>query len=103
PSTVRILDHGVEEGMPYIAMELLRGAELVQILHHERRLSEARAAKIMIQVLRALEAAHEKGIVHGDLKPENIMIHRSSAEADGGEDVVKVLDFGLAKIMERKK
>jgi serine/threonine-protein kinase len=84
--------------MPYIAMELLSGAELALILHHEKRLPEVRAARIMADVLSVLEAAHQEGIVHRDLKPENIMIARSTD--DSGLDRVKVLDFGIAKILE---
>ena len=98
PCSVQIIDYGVEDGLPFIAMELLRGVELAQILHHEKRLPEVRAARIMADVLSVLEAAHQEGIVHRDLKPENIMIERSN---DGsGLDRVKVLDFGIAKILE---
>ena len=98
PCSVQIIDYGVEDGMPYIAMELLSGAELALILHHEKRLPEVRAARIMADVLSVLEAAHQEGIVHRDLKPENIMIARSTD--DSGLDRVKVLDFGIAKILE---
>ena len=98
PCSVKIIDYGVEDGMPYIAMELLNGADLALILHHEKRLPEVRAARIMADVLSVLEAAHREGIVHRDLKPENIMIARSTD--DSGLDRVKVLDFGIAKILE---
>ena len=98
PCSVQIIDYGVEDGLPYIAMELLRGAELAQILHHEKRLPEVRAARIMADVLSVLDAAHREGIVRRDLKPENIMIERSTD--DSGIDRVKVLDFGIAKILE---
>ena len=98
PCCVQIIDYGVEDNLPYIAMELLRGAELAQILHHEKRLPEVRAARIMADVLSVLEAAHQQGIVHRDLKPENIMIARSTD--DSGLDQIKVLDFGIAKILE---
>jgi eukaryotic-like serine/threonine-protein kinase len=98
PCCVQIIDYGVEDDLPYIAMELLRGAELAQILHHEQRLPEVRAARIMADVLSVLEAAHQQGIVHRDLKPENIMIARSTD--DSGLDKIKVLDFGIAKILE---
>jgi serine/threonine-protein kinase len=98
PCSVQIIDYGVEDGLPYIAMELLRGAELALILHHEKRLPEVRAARIMADVLSVLDAAHQEGIVHRDLKPENIMVER--ATDDSGLDRVKVLDFGIAKILE---
>ena len=97
PSTVKIFDYGVEEGLPYIAMELLAGAELVAILAHEKRLSEQRAARIMAEVLSALAMAHEQGIVHRDLKPENIMVVRPPDRPT--TELVKVVDFGIAKII----
>jgi serine/threonine-protein kinase len=98
PSTVRILDCGVDEGVPYIAMELCEGVELARILQHERRLPESRAARILSQVCGALSAAHDLGIVHRDLKPENVMVSRDSA--DPALECVKVLDFGIAKVLE---
>ncbi len=95
--TVRILDHGVDDGLPYIVMELVAGAELQRILEHETRLPEARAVRIMAQVCSALSAAHDLGVVHRDLKPENVMILREGDDA--GAERVKVLDFGIAKIL----
>jgi serine/threonine-protein kinase len=97
-STVRIHSWGVEDGLPYIVMELIPGAELVRILHHEKRLPEARAARIMAQVCSALAAAHDLGIVHRDLKPENVMVVRDPK--DPTQDRIKVLDFGIAKTLE---
>ena len=97
PSTVKIFDTGIEDGLPFIAMELLAGAELVAILDHEKRLAEARAARIIGEVLSALSMAHEQGIVHRDLKPENIMIVRPPDRPT--TELVKVLDFGIAKIV----
>jgi serine/threonine protein kinase len=97
-STVRIIDFGVEdERVPYIVMELVQGAELIQILRHEGRLTEARTARILAQVASALAEAHDLGIVHRDLKPENIMVMRDPNDPD--VERVKVLDFGIAKIM----
>jgi serine/threonine-protein kinase len=96
PASVKIVDYGVDDGTLYIAMELLAGQDLFETLVLERRLSEARAANILIQVADALVAAHDKGIVHRDLKPENIMILRGDHEGER----VKVLDFGIAKILE---
>jgi serine/threonine-protein kinase len=99
PNTVQIVDTGVDGDLLYIAMELLGGQDLFETLVLERRLSEARAAQIMIQVTDALVAAHDKGIVHRDLKPENIMLLRDPA--DPSIERVKVLDFGIAKILEK--
>ncbi|WP_437931937.1 protein kinase [Sorangium sp. So ce291] len=98
PNTVQIVDSGVEGHLPYIVMELVSGQDLFELLLAERRLSEARAARIMIGIADALAAAHERGIVHRDLKPENVMILRDPA--DPSVERVKVLDFGIAKMVE---
>ncbi|XXX81940.1 protein kinase [Sorangium sp. So ce134] len=98
PNTVQILDSGVEGHLPYIVMELVSGQDLFEVLLAERRLSEARAARILIGIADALEAAHARGIVHRDLKPENVMILRDPA--DPSVERVKVLDFGIAKMVE---
>src|SRR5580693_165390 len=99
PNSVKIVDCGVDGDLLYIAMELLAGQDLFETLVLDRRFSEARAAGVMIQVTDALVAAHDKGIVHRDLKPENIMLLRDPR--DPSVERVKVLDFGIAKILER--
>jgi serine/threonine-protein kinase len=98
PNTVRIIDYGVDGRLPYIAMELVTGQDLFEILVLERRLSEARAARILMGICDALAVAHEQGIVHRDLKPENVMILRDPANP--AVERVKVLDFGIAKIVD---
>ncbi|HTN84382.1 MAG TPA: protein kinase [Sorangium sp.] len=98
PNTVQIVDSGVEGHLPYIVMELVSGQDLFELLLAERRLSEARAARILIGITDALAAAHDRGIVHRDLKPENVMILRDPA--DPSVERVKVLDFGIAKMVE---
>jgi len=92
PHVVRIHDYGLYEERPYMAMELLEGEDLCSLLSRSGRMSLQRAALIARQVGRALAAAHDAGIVHRDLKPSNVFLAR---EADG--EVVKVLDFGIAK------
>ena len=94
PHVVQVFDYGVEEGMPYLVMELLDGESLVARLEREGRLSIPAAATILTQICRALHRAHEAGIIHRDLKPSNLFLARH----DDGE-VVKVLDFGIAKAM----
>jgi len=89
---VQILDHGVDGGVPYIAMELLEGESLAQRLERVRRLPPNRTLSIITQVGRAMTRAHDAGIVHRDLKPDNIFI-----VPEGDDEVVKVLDFGIAK------
>ncbi len=89
---VQILEYGVENGIPYIAMELLKGETLAKRLEKVKQLSPQFTLMVMTHVARALSLAHENGIVHRDLKPENVFLVR---EMD--EDVGKVLDFGIAR------
>jgi serine/threonine protein kinase len=92
---VDILDLGFEaDGAPYIAMELLEGRSLADLLALEGPLEPERACRILGQVLSAVIAIHERGIVHRDLKPDNIFLCRRVTEAE----FVKVLDFGVAKL-----
>jgi len=94
PHVVQMLDHGITpEGLPFIVMEKLEGHDLAKDLEAYRRLSVARTAEIIGQVCKALARAHERGIVHRDIKPDNIFL----CEVSGGETFVKVLDFGIAK------
>ncbi|HEX2870312.1 MAG TPA: serine/threonine-protein kinase [Polyangiaceae bacterium] len=92
PHVVQILDHGVDEGVPFIVMELLDGESLASRLERQRRLAPFDTAHLMTQVARAMTKAHEAGIVHRDLKPDNIFIVRNDEE-----EIAKVLDFGVAK------
>jgi serine/threonine protein kinase len=92
PHVVEILDYGIFEDSPYIAMELLVGEDLAQRIHRAGRLSAAATLTIVEQIGRALEKAHAAGIVHRDLKPENVFLVR-----DGDREIAKVLDFGIAK------
>jgi serine/threonine protein kinase len=97
PNVAAIYDFGeTPEGLIYLAMEFVDGEPLTKIIERHGALTAARAADIGQQVASALEAAHDMGIIHRDLKPDNIMIARGRA----GEDVAKVVDFGIAKAME---
>ena len=94
PHTVVIYDFDqTEDGVLYLAMELVRGQSLQDIQRAAGVIPVERCLRILDQVADALGEAHDKGIVHRDMKPENIMV-----EAREGEDFVKVLDFGIAKI-----
>jgi len=92
PHIVRATDYGVEEGMPFMVMELLTGESLDATLKSQERLPPADAARILRQVTKGLSEAHAQGIIHRDLKPANIFLARV-----GDEDIAKVLDFGIAK------
>ena len=97
PNTVRVFDFGrTEEGRLYLAMELLDGPDLLELLQEDDPLTPRRIGTILIQVLNALEEAHDEGIVHRDLKPENVMV----VEDHQGRERVKVCDFGIAKLVE---
>jgi serine/threonine-protein kinase len=97
PNSVQILDFGgTDDGVLYIAMELLDGEDLQVILDHDFPFSPRRIVGILGQALRALDEAHHVGIVHRDLKPENIVVLTDRA----GRDLVKVCDFGIAKVLE---
>jgi tRNA A-37 threonylcarbamoyl transferase component Bud32 len=95
---VDVLDIGADEdGIPFFVMEHLAGESLKErFVRRGGRLSLTESADIMIQVLTGLYVAHGRGIVHRDIKPGNIFIAK---EADGSE-VVKILDFGVAKFRE---
>lgn len=94
-NVVEIFDTGtISDGRGYIAMELLEGESLDRTLRREVCLPWPRARHIILQVCRALGAAHARGVVHRDVKPENCF--RTSQ--DGDDDIIKVLDFGIAKL-----
>src|SRR5262249_30248003 len=91
-------DHGVDDGVPYIAMELLDGENLASRLARLHRLSMTETARLITHVARAMTKAHEAGIVHRDLKPDNIFLVRND-----DEEIAKVLDFGIAKLMHNSQ
>jgi serine/threonine protein kinase/class 3 adenylate cyclase len=93
PNVVQIYDYGVDEGSPYIVMELLEGEDLQARLGRMVRMPPAAIAAILLQAAKALSAAHGAGIVHRDIKPANIFLARHDAD-----EVVKVLDFGVAAL-----
>ncbi|SDT04910.1 Stk1 family PASTA domain-containing Ser/Thr kinase [Actinopolymorpha singaporensis] len=92
PHVVAVFDQGADGGTPYLTMEYVAGRTLRDALYDEGPLSPERTLDLLDQVLQALAAAHEAGIVHRDVKPENVLLGR-----DDHGDVVKVADFGLAR------
>jgi serine/threonine-protein kinase len=94
---VEIYDFGrTREGQPYYVMEYLDGVTLAELVADSGRVPPGRAIHILRQVAAALREAHAHGMIHRDVKPENIMLCRR-----GEDDVVKLLDFGLVKNLER--
>ncbi|MER7007318.1 protein kinase [Dactylosporangium sp. NPDC000555] len=92
PNIVAVHDVGVDDGTPYLVMELVQGRSLADELA-AGPLDPRRAVRLAEQVCDALAAAHDAGVVHRDVKPANILI--------GGEDRVKVCDFGIARVTDR--
>ena len=100
PNVVSVFDSGIHDGLPYLVMEYVPGRTLRDVLNERGRLSPPEALAVAEPMLAALAAAHRAGLVHRDVKPENILI----AAGDGGSLVdatIKVADFGLARAVER--
>ena len=98
PGIVYVMDVGrLDTGSPYILMEYLEGESLAQRLAHTGKLDLPAALSIIRQIADALAAAHDKGIVHRDLKPGNIFLTRDASVV--GSERVKILDFGIAKLL----
>lgn len=91
PNILTIYEIGEYEGLKYIASEFINGKTLSESLKNEN-FSLERILDISIQIISAINTAHQAGIIHRDIKPENLMIRE--------DDIVKVLDFGLAKLVE---
>lgn len=95
PNIVTILELGEEGGVPWIAYELLPGESIKDLLDEERKLSWPRAREVMLQVASALETAHAKGIIHRDIKSENVLV--------AGKNLYKVADFGIGKWLGQER
>ena len=94
PNTVTVFDYGqTDDGFLYLTMEMLSGRTLTDLIVKEAPLEPRRAVHIASQICRSLAEAHQAGIVHRDIKPDNVIL----IEVDGDPDVAKVLDFGIAK------
>ena len=96
-NVVTIYESGqCDDGTPYIAMEYLEGETLRQALRRRGALPVAECTEILSQLARGLNAAHKLGIIHRDVKPDNVFLTRG----DEGELIVKIVDFGIAKLRE---
>jgi serine/threonine protein kinase len=97
PNVVEVVDFGhSDDGLVYFVMEFLEGEDLAAFVRRQSPLPWRRAKRILLQIARALKAAHAKGIVHRDVKPANCFLVRGS---DDDADWIKVLDFGIAKVL----
>ena len=91
-NVIRIYDLSEADGMKFITMEYVEGDNLLTLLHQKKKFSPEESVEIMQQVCRALEAAHSVGVIHRDLKPQNIMRDKTGR--------ILVMDFGLARTLE---
>ena len=90
PNVVQVFTVDTHDGRPYFAMEYVEGESLTELIRTSRRIDPKRAVRLLKEVATGLGAAHDKGVVHRDIKPDNIMLTKH-----GG---VKVVDFGVAKV-----
>ncbi len=94
PHVVQVTDvDRTPEGVAYLVMELLQGEPLSNVVKREGKLAVGTACEYTLQILSALEAAHAIGVVHRDLKPDNVFVTFA-----GGKPVLKLIDFGIAKL-----
>jgi serine/threonine-protein kinase len=97
PNAVTIYDFGISaDGNAYLVMELLRGTSLRDVLDRDGALALDRALEIFTPVCAGIDRAHQLGIIHRDIKPDNIMVD----ERPGGSTAVKVVDFGIAMLQD---
>ena len=96
PNTVSIIDYGqTSDGLLYLVMEYLRGPTLTHLIAKEHPLPPARVLAILDQILAGVEEAHLAGVIHADLKSDNIIVEQRRT----GQDQVKVVDFGIARLV----
>ncbi len=102
PNVVAVYDQGNHDGLPYLVMEYVRGHTLRELITERRRLSPPDALAILEQMLAAIAAAHRAGLVHRDVKPENVLVAEAPNPGANSllDGVVKVADFGLAQAVE---
>ena len=93
PNVAAVFDYGEANDIVYIVMEYVDGEPLTALIEREGRLAPHRALGFARQIVDGLAAAHELGLVHRDLKPDNILV----AHGAGGREIVKIVDFGIAK------
>ena len=98
PNVLDVFDFGqLDNGCFYLAMEFLEGNDLADELTRRKVLDAATGIRISMQICRALSAAHANGVVHRDMKPENVFLQRTA----DGEEIVKIVDFGIAQLRSK--
>ena len=94
PNVVNLIDAGVSGGVSFIALEFVDGRTLKEIINESGRIEQGQAVRITLQILAALSHAHQRGVIHRDVKPQNIMVSRSGQ--------VKIGDFGIAGLADSR-
>ncbi len=95
PNVLNVFDFGqLDNGCFFLAMEFLEGNDLADELTRHRLIDPQRGVRIALQICRALAAAHSRGVVHRDMKPENVFLQRFG----DGEEIIKIVDFGIAQL-----
>jgi serine/threonine protein kinase len=109
PNIVQIFDYDTAEGHPYIVMEYLMGPSLATYLRelhsHNQRLQPVQIARLLITIATALDYAHERGVIHRDIKPGNIILHNKASNISTEEPITErteavLTDFGLVRIAQ---
>ncbi|MBI5490287.1 MAG: serine/threonine protein kinase [Deltaproteobacteria bacterium] len=102
PNIIEVTDMGIlPSGAPFLVMEYLEGESLAHRIEQGGPLPVAEAVEVVVQVLDALSVVHEAGVVHRDLKPDNVFLATRAGAAGRGKSAVKLLDFGISKLRER--
>lgn len=99
PNVVDVTDLGVKDGIPYLVMELLSGESLAALINREKVLPVDRAVDLLLPMISAVGMAHDEGVVHRDLKPDNIFLAKNRL----GATETKLLDFGISKMVTRSE
>jgi eukaryotic-like serine/threonine-protein kinase len=98
PNVLDVFDFGqLDNGCFYLAMEFLEGNDLADEITRRKVLDAATGIRVSMQICRALAAAHANGVVHRDMKPENVFLQRTA----DGEEIVKIVDFGIAQLRSK--
>jgi serine/threonine protein kinase len=101
PNVLRVLDFGQEpDGLLYMAMEFVDGKNLLETLAEDFPLTSERVSNIVSQILAGVAAAHDAGVVHRDMKPENVMLVRAKDDDGVNVELVRVCDFGVARLID---
>ncbi|HET9957583.1 MAG TPA: protein kinase [Polyangiaceae bacterium] len=96
PGIVRVFDFGSSGEVPFIVMELLQGESLLELMSREGAMDAVRAVRALLPIADALSVAHRRGVVHRDIKPDNVFLHRD----EFARVQPKLVDFGVARVQQ---